>query len=580
MQRTYFKIANFILILLLGAHLYNNRQGLPIKVIDEPSRTLVELMKTYTIHYEDGGKHTLDQTIWGYDLTWAFFVIFAFLINAVTLRFLPKSSPLLTRISIVNLGLWGLSLVVSLIFWSIPQQLFFLFLSVFFALSYFSRPKTPKKNNTRVAVIGAGVAGLTAAYQLKKKGYHNVVVFEKEDKVGGKCFSFEYKLDAFDMGGHEMLAGYADVMEMAAELGAPSKTTIPPLIYDRKHQKYLSFTESVTISGFSKMQVMWACLRYWWMAKFKYRKFARPHLGFADMPDELTMPLEEWLKAKKLEPLRNIIDFVIKVQGYGQYNDTTAAYFVKFMSPANWSSLILSGIGITKKWPRVFVDGMQNFWERVALNVHVKTSSPVTKVLRNPGNTQAPVQIWIGEQSEPLIFDKIVVACPLDHHTAQFLDLDTQEKELFAQIETITFVTTACRIQGLPAGVVATIPLNNVAEGEYTGYIKDYRNDDMAIFFSIAAQGQSGEEIIDKIKEVFKGITPYQGVAPRLLDVHIQKIWHYFPHVKPKAQQQGFYVQLESLQGQKNTYFVGSLFSFEIVGNTAAYAKALVERSF
>ena len=37
----------------------------------------------------------------------------------------------------------------------------------------------------RIAVIGAGASGLTAAYMLKKQGYQRVVVFEKESSVGG-----------------------------------------------------------------------------------------------------------------------------------------------------------------------------------------------------------------------------------------------------------------------------------------------------------------------------------------------------------------------------------------------------------
>lgn len=38
----------------------------------------------------------------------------------------------------------------------------------------------------KAAVIGAGVAGLTAAYYLAKKG-HDVTVFEKNEKAGGQC---------------------------------------------------------------------------------------------------------------------------------------------------------------------------------------------------------------------------------------------------------------------------------------------------------------------------------------------------------------------------------------------------------
>ena len=48
------------------------------------------------------------------------------------------------------------------------------------------RARKEKPTGKKVAVIGAGVAGLTTAYYLAKKG-HEVTVFEKNEKAGGQC---------------------------------------------------------------------------------------------------------------------------------------------------------------------------------------------------------------------------------------------------------------------------------------------------------------------------------------------------------------------------------------------------------
>ncbi len=45
------------------------------------------------------------------------------------------------------------------------------------------------KDNSKVCIIGAGIAGLTAAALLAKKGY-KVTVFEKESELGGRALSF------------------------------------------------------------------------------------------------------------------------------------------------------------------------------------------------------------------------------------------------------------------------------------------------------------------------------------------------------------------------------------------------------
>ena len=41
------------------------------------------------------------------------------------------------------------------------------------------------ESKKRIAIIGAGIAGLAAGYELQKAG-HDVVVFEKEKKAGGR----------------------------------------------------------------------------------------------------------------------------------------------------------------------------------------------------------------------------------------------------------------------------------------------------------------------------------------------------------------------------------------------------------
>jgi protoporphyrinogen oxidase len=53
----------------------------------------------------------------------------------------------------------------------------------------------------QVVIIGAGPAGLTAAYELARRDL-NPIVLEKGDKVGGLARTEDYKGFYFDMGGH------------------------------------------------------------------------------------------------------------------------------------------------------------------------------------------------------------------------------------------------------------------------------------------------------------------------------------------------------------------------------------------
>jgi protoporphyrinogen oxidase len=78
-----------------------------------------------------------------------------------------------------------------------------------------------KEINLNIAVIGAGVAGLTAAYELTKHG-HRVVVFEAGDKTGGLASGFkderwEWSLERFY---HHWFASDDAVIGLIEELEA------------------------------------------------------------------------------------------------------------------------------------------------------------------------------------------------------------------------------------------------------------------------------------------------------------------------------------------------------------------------
>ena len=56
-------------------------------------------------------------------------------------------------------------------------------------------------SNKKIVVLGAGLAGLSAAWHLQHSG-KECLVFEKEDEVGGLCRSKRLKGFTFDYDGH------------------------------------------------------------------------------------------------------------------------------------------------------------------------------------------------------------------------------------------------------------------------------------------------------------------------------------------------------------------------------------------
>src|SRR5262245_18128795 len=71
---------------------------------------------------------------------------------------------------------------------------------------------------TEVAVVGGGIAGLTAAHELTKAGV-DVAVIEARDRVGGRTWNTEIGGEANELGG-QWVAPYQSAMHaMLEELG-------------------------------------------------------------------------------------------------------------------------------------------------------------------------------------------------------------------------------------------------------------------------------------------------------------------------------------------------------------------------
>jgi monoamine oxidase len=86
----------------------------------------------------------------------------------------------------------------------------------------YAKKKTPHKKSgaSSIAIVGGGVAGLTAAYRLHKAGA-SPVVFEASNRWGGRMFTIYdfYKGMFVELGGEFVDTGHEDLQKLGAELG-------------------------------------------------------------------------------------------------------------------------------------------------------------------------------------------------------------------------------------------------------------------------------------------------------------------------------------------------------------------------
>ena len=70
----------------------------------------------------------------------------------------------------------------------------------------------------RVGIIGAGATGLTAAYELTKRG-HEVVVYERASFLGGQASTFDVGGAPLERGYHHLFTGDTDILDLIDEIG-------------------------------------------------------------------------------------------------------------------------------------------------------------------------------------------------------------------------------------------------------------------------------------------------------------------------------------------------------------------------
>lgn len=118
-----------------------------------------------------------------------------------------------------------------------------------------------------VAVVGAGIAGLGAAYTLKRAGV-DATVFEAEDRVGGRMKTVRRHGFAFDTGAFLLTGSYTAVKELIDELGVGCTSRMMTAAFAREGEHFAldaarpvrSFASTRLLSPRSKLR-LWRVAR-------------------------------------------------------------------------------------------------------------------------------------------------------------------------------------------------------------------------------------------------------------------------------------------------------------------------------
>jgi len=479
-------------------------------------------------------------------------------------------------------------------------------------------PQPKNHLDMRIAIVGAGPAGLSTAHYLKKQGYRNVTVFEKLGRVGGLCHSITEGYKSFDLGGNYITPANRETIKLARSVKArylPARRYIGARVKGERftyHGLFDFVRQDRDDSG--KHISLWALaravVRFGWL-RHKLRPIIdQPTMESIHNYPELCVSFEQWLGENDLLALRGLFEVPVTTFGYGFLEDAPAPYILKYMHPRTYWAMVMRGapgLSFFARWPKRFKYGFQRMWERVSWDLDVKLDVKITRITRDQQPEVAhPVCIEFehGEQilnrqlTQPgkLFFDRLILACPLaaENLKALGLDLSAEESDLFGKVKTYSYCQTTLHCVDesgepfkLKQPVVIVFPFNRETIGKPWAVVQYWKDESPMIqLYSRVSRDRDDESVRDDVIEAGLKLLERMGARiagaqdPREARWISYMRWPYFGQVSVEEMSKRFFLNLEKLQGENQTFYVGGVTNFELIEPILEYAKHLVEKHF
>jgi predicted NAD/FAD-binding protein len=279
----------------------------------------------------------------------------------------------------------------------------------------------------RIAVVGSGVSGLTAAYLLAR--VHDVILFEADERLGGHAHTHSV---AGSQGPLAVDSGfivfndrtYPVLQRLFAELGVQGRPTEMSMSV-RDDVSGIEFAGGRGLPGFVARPRQLIDPAYWRMLTGvrRFHRLAREFLAQTD--DEDTTTLGEFVRAAGFGP-----DFIrlyavpvvacVWSTGGGDALDYPARYLFRFLDHHGMLS-----IGDSPQWFTV-VGGSRSYVDAIAARLpDIRRGRPVRAVLRHPDRVEV-----IDAAGGRIQVDRVVIATHPDQALSLLADPLPLEEEV------------------------------------------------------------------------------------------------------------------------------------------------------
>ncbi|HEY3593602.1 MAG TPA: FAD-dependent oxidoreductase [Polyangiaceae bacterium] len=269
-------------------------------------------------------------------------------------------------------------------------------------------PSSP--SSARVVVVGAGLAGLSAAWRLGQQGYRPLV-FEASSRAGGRAYTLRnFFASKAELGGELIDSGQTTIRKLVPELGlrlldlSEESQNLEPVRFFFRNTRY---SEAEMIDSFRPVAAQILADRAGLNGHFAFANFDRDSQVLRAID---RMSLDEWMTKHHVgEPVRSLIDAAYAAE-YGCDIGEQSSLNMMLMIGTDLKSLLIYG---ESDWRFTVAEGSDAIARELANRLVVPVAyEHVFESLKEQSDGSLLLTFKVGNSTKEVVADQVAMTIP------------------------------------------------------------------------------------------------------------------------------------------------------------------------
>ncbi len=447
------------------------------------------------------------------------------------------------------------------------------------------KKRLPFNKESKICVIGGGAGGVHMATLLKKKGYSNITILEKEQKIGGKANTITVNNHRYDTG-TVFTYSHPHVVDVLRDADLfhqvhPIDSKISEFYTKKSGKRIPKLEYAKEVTNINSLINLKLTLDSQLEKYQKLFKTMTDEYGFPkeEYMHEMVKPIHKFFHDHGLTALDPLVESRLKSQGYDR-GDIMVFNSMFFLDPEYLKpDAILYQFKGSNGWQDVW----ENLVKKYELNVEYNKRVDQVEWSYENNNLKISVFDTVSNSTEERIFDFAVMAHPEPLKLLKnpsYLQKEYLEKfNRFCPVVTSIYkIKNKHKVNFIFDKESDYVKGNFVGAGFYRKVISDEENTvDVAYQYfkrNNFVEEKDIEEIERNLREHVKGI-----VGEEVDEIVTSKINNYYlPHCSDKDISAGVPWELFRLQGENKIWFTSAFTCFDLTQSIICYNMKLLDK--